>query len=237
MGKTKRKDAMRLLMAAVVLTLLLLPVLAGAESVFGTVREKGTGAPVIEFLIRRAALSLVTLGVISLVVFAGVRMIPGDPARTLAGADADEAGLDEIREKYGLTDPIPVQYVRWLGLALRGDLGESVRTRESVAWTVARKLPITMELAGLSISVSVLRTPHLLEDRSKIEVGVHGLMVRKGWNRGVLLPKVAVEAGWDGPTFLKHCCLKAGLPAVAAIDPELVVEVFEAEEFGEEQPK
>jgi AmmeMemoRadiSam system protein A len=91
------------------------------------------------------------------------------------------------------------------------------------------------ELAGLSISVSALRTPHLLEDRARIEVGVHGLVVRKGWNRGVLLPKVAVDHGWDGQTFLKHCCLKAGLPAIAARDPELVVEVFEADEFGEEQ--
>ena len=93
------------------------------------------------------------------------------------------------------------------------------------------------ELPGLTISVSALRTPHLLEDRARIEVGVHGLVVRKGWNRGVLLPKVAVENGWDGPTFLKHACLKAGLPALAARDPELVVEVFEADEFGEERPQ
>lgn len=93
------------------------------------------------------------------------------------------------------------------------------------------------EVSGLSISVSVLRTPHLLEDRSRIEVGLHGLIVRKGWNRGVLLPKVAVEHGWDGATFLKHACLKAGLPAVAARDPDLVVEVFQAEEFGEELPQ
>ncbi len=91
------------------------------------------------------------------------------------------------------------------------------------------------ELATLSIAVSVLRTPYLLEDRSRIQVGRHGLVVRKGWNRGVLLPKVAVEQRWDGETFLKHCCLKAGLPAIAARDPELVVDVFEAEEFGEEQ--
>ena len=92
------------------------------------------------------------------------------------------------------------------------------------------------ELPDLVISVSALRTPHLLEDRSRIEVGVHGLLVRKGWNRGALLPKVAVEHRWDAQTFLKHACLKAGLPAIAARDPELVVEVFEAEEFSEELP-
>ncbi len=87
----------------------------------------------IEFLVRRAFISAVTLVLISLIVFTGVRMIPGDPARVMAGTDADAAGLEEIREKYGLHDPIPVQYLRWVGLALRGDLGESIRTRQSVA--------------------------------------------------------------------------------------------------------
>ena len=91
----------------------------------------------VEFLIRRAAISIVTLIVISVVVFTGVRMIPGDPARVMAGTDADAAGIEAVREKYGLGDPIPLQYLRWVGLALRGDLGHSIRTREPVVSTVA----------------------------------------------------------------------------------------------------
>jgi len=110
---------------------------------------------VLEFLIQRATISVVTLCVISLVVFTGVRMIPGDPARVMAGTDADAAGLEEVREKYGLKDPIVVQYLRWAGLALRGDLGESIRTRESVARMVAKKLPITIELACFSLLIAV----------------------------------------------------------------------------------
>ena len=82
-------------------------------------------------------------------------MIPGDPARVMAGTDADVAGLQEIREKYGLNDPVPVQYVRWLRLALRGDLGESIRTREPVVRVVAMKLPITIQLACLSLLIAV----------------------------------------------------------------------------------
>ncbi len=109
----------------------------------------------VEFLLRRVFISIVTLLVISVIVFTGVRMIPGDPARVMAGTDADEAGLEEIREKYGLKDPIPVQYLRWVGLALVGDLGESIRTRESVAWTVATKLPITIQLACFAILIAV----------------------------------------------------------------------------------
>ena len=93
----------------------------------------------LEYLIQRIAISMVTLVMISIIVFTGVRMIPGDPARVMAGTEADEAGLADIRQKYGLNDPIPIQYLRWVGLAIRGDLGESVRTRETVTKTVAGK--------------------------------------------------------------------------------------------------
>jgi peptide/nickel transport system permease protein len=110
---------------------------------------------VFEFLVQRTAISVATLLIITLIVFTGVRMIPGDPARVMAGTEADEAGLEEIREKYGLRDPIPVQYARWLGLLLRGDLGESIRTREPVTRTVAQKLPITLQLAAYSLLVAL----------------------------------------------------------------------------------
>jgi peptide/nickel transport system permease protein len=110
---------------------------------------------VLDFLARRLAISAVTFLLITLIVFTGVRMIPGDPARVMAGTDADEAGLQEIRVKYGLTDPIPVQYVRWLMLALQGDLGESIRTREPVVKTVAMKLPITMQLAAFALVIAI----------------------------------------------------------------------------------
>jgi peptide/nickel transport system permease protein len=110
---------------------------------------------VLDFLARRIAISVVTFFLITLIVFTGVRMIPGDPARVLAGTEADEAGLQEIRVKYGLTDPIPLQYIRWLTLALQGDLGESIRTREPVIKTVAMKLPITMQLAAFSLIIAL----------------------------------------------------------------------------------
>jgi len=110
---------------------------------------------VLDYLVQRLAISVITLAVISVIVFTGVRMIPGDPARVMAGTEADEAGLAEIRAKYGLNDPLFVQYFRWVGLALRGDLGESIRTRETVVATVAKKLPVTVELACLSILVAL----------------------------------------------------------------------------------
>ena len=109
-----------------------------------------------EFLIQRGLISLVTLFLITVIVFAGVRMIPGDPARVMAGTEADAAGLEEIRQKYGLRDPVPVQYLKWAGRALRGDLGESIRTKEPVLRLIRQKLPITLQLALYSLVIALL---------------------------------------------------------------------------------
>jgi peptide/nickel transport system permease protein len=111
---------------------------------------------VTEFLIQRGLISLVTLFLITVFVFAGVRMIPGDPARVMAGTEADAAGLEEIRQKYGLRDPVPVQYLKWAGRALRGDLGESIRTKEPVLRLIRQKLPITLQLALYSLVIALL---------------------------------------------------------------------------------
>ena len=159
-----------------------------------------------EFLVRRVAISIVTLFVISLIVFTGVRMIPGDPARVMGGTDADAAGLAEIRQKYGLDDPIPLQYLRWIGLALRGDLGESIRTRESVVWTVARKLPITIELAGLSLLIALaIAIPagvfsaarrNTVWDLLANAVSLCGLSVPSSWLGIMLILFLSVRLHW-----------------------------------------
>jgi len=161
---------------------------------------------VLEFLVRRGFISAVTLVLISLIVFAGVRMIPGDPARVLAGTDADAAGLEEIREKYGLNAPLPVQYLRWIGLAVRGDLGESIRTRQSVAGTVAKKLPITLELACLSLLVAItiaIPTGVIAAVRRNTPwdvlasgVSLCGVSVPNFWLGIMLILLVSVRLGW-----------------------------------------
>jgi len=161
---------------------------------------------VLEFLIRRGVISAITLLLISLIVFTGVRMIPGDPARVMAGAEADAAGLEEIRQKYGLDAPLPVQYVRWLRLAAVGDLGESIRTRTSVAWMVASKLPITLELACLSLVVAlaiaipagVLAAVHRngVWDVLASGMSLCGVSVPNFWLGIMLILLVSVRFGW-----------------------------------------
>ena len=167
---------------------------------------RGPQFQVIEFLVRRAFISAITLGLISLIVFTGVRAIPGDPARVLAGTDADAAGLEEIRQKYGLNDPIVVQYLRWVGLALRGDLGESIRTRQSVGAMVVRKLPITVELACLSLLVALaIAIPagviaavrrNTVWDLLASGISLCGVSVPNFWLGIMLILLVSVRFGW-----------------------------------------
>jgi hypothetical protein len=89
------------------------------------------------------------------------------------------------------------------------------------------------ELDDLEIHVSALGPRRPFPGPDALRIGEHGLVIRQGWHRGTLLPVVAVERGWDAPTFLKHVCLKAGLRADAWRDPASTVEIFDAEEFGD----
>src|SRR3954467_8795830 len=108
------------------------------------------------YLLRRAGASLIVLLVASMLVFAGVRALPGDPALALAGEDHSQRALAAIRAKYDLDKPVPVQYVNWLGHVVRGDLGTSPRPRLSLTAPIVDRLPVTLELAFLSLLVAVL---------------------------------------------------------------------------------
>jgi peptide/nickel transport system permease protein len=108
------------------------------------------------FLLRRTGQSLVTLLLATIVVFFGIRALPGDPALALAGEERDPAALAEVRAQYGLDQPILVQYWRWLTEMASGNLGESLRTGISVAETILTRIPVTLELALLSLLVAIL---------------------------------------------------------------------------------
>jgi peptide/nickel transport system permease protein len=104
------------------------------------------------FLLRKAGAALIVVFCSSVVVFAGVRALPGDPAIALSGENRDPAVLAAVRQKYGLDKPLPEQYVRWAWHALHGDLG--VDSRElPVGHTIVTRIPITLELAFLAVLV------------------------------------------------------------------------------------
>ncbi len=108
------------------------------------------------YLLRRFGQSLVTLVLATMVVFAGVRALPGDPARALAGEQANPAQVAAIRAQYGLDDPVWLQYLHYLKASLSGDFGTSVRTNIPVRDMLASALPVTIELSMLALFVASL---------------------------------------------------------------------------------
>ncbi len=108
------------------------------------------------FIAKRFLTAIPTLIIVTVMVFGIQRLLPGDPALIIAGEQRDPEVIAFIRERYRLDDPVPVQYIAWLGQVLRGDLGQSIRTNQPVTQLIWQKLPVTVELALLSMLVALL---------------------------------------------------------------------------------
>jgi peptide/nickel transport system permease protein len=100
---------------------------------------------------KRVLVAIPTLLIISIFVFSLQKLLPGDPVLALAGEDRDPQTIEYLREKYHLNDPVPMQYLRWVGDALQGDLGISLKTNQPVLKLIGDKLPVTIQLAVMSI--------------------------------------------------------------------------------------
>ncbi len=103
------------------------------------------------YLLRRLLQIIPTLFVVSVLIFGLQQLLPGDPALIMAGEERDPEAIQQIREQYRLDQPLPVQYVYWLGGVLRGDLGQSMRIKRPVGELVLEKLPVTLELAVMAL--------------------------------------------------------------------------------------
>ncbi|MBV9324811.1 MAG: ABC transporter permease [Chloroflexi bacterium] len=108
----------------------------------------------LHYVARRLVAAVPTLLGVSIVVFLMVRLLPGDPARIVAGLLASEADVENIRHQLGLDQPAPVQYAQFLMRLAHFDLGTSVRTGQPVVYEVLARLPWTIELAATSIGVA-----------------------------------------------------------------------------------
>jgi len=190
------------------------------------------------FLIRRTGAALVVLVVSSVLVFLGVRAIPGDPAIALGAENRDPAVLAAVRHKYLLDRPLPVQYAHWIWLALHGDLGTDQRDLP-VAHTIVSRIPISLELAILSMLIATLVgipagviaavRRGKLQDHAVTGVALLGLSVPHFWLGLLAIIWFAVDlhwlpaggyVGWAHPlSNLEHmimpaCVLAAGFAAV-----------------------
>jgi peptide/nickel transport system permease protein len=108
------------------------------------------------FILRRLLSAIPTLILVSLFVFTLQKLLPGDPVQAMAGEERDPAVMEYLRDKYRLNDPVPLQYVHWVGNVLQGDFGTSLRTEQPVTTLLASKLPVTLELAVLALIIALL---------------------------------------------------------------------------------
>ena len=109
-----------------------------------------------DYLVKRIATIAPTLVLVSMLVFGLQQLVPGDPAKILAGEDQDPTVIAYLHTKLHLDDPLPLRYVYWVGGVFRGDLGESIRTQQPVLTLIAQKLPVTVELALMAMIVALL---------------------------------------------------------------------------------
>jgi peptide/nickel transport system permease protein len=111
---------------------------------------------VLSFLPRRLLQLIPTLFLVSMLIFGLQQLLPGDPALVMAGEEKDPAVIEQIRQRYRLDQPLPMQYLYWIGGVLRGDLGESMRLGLPVSQLIAEKLPVTLQLATMAMTFALL---------------------------------------------------------------------------------
>jgi ABC-type dipeptide/oligopeptide/nickel transport system permease component len=156
------------------------------------------------FLVSRLAQSILVLFGVSVVVFFLARL-SGDPVVLLMPAQATNQEIAEMRERLGLSDPLPVQLVRFLGLAARGDFGTSLRYREPSLGLVLSRLPATLELTAASMVVALVIAipagivaayhPGRGWDRLAMSVALFGYSVPTFWLGIMLILLVSVRLG------------------------------------------
>ena len=110
----------------------------------------------LNFLPRRLLELLPTLFLVSVLIFSLQQLLPGDPALVMAGEEGDPAVIEQIRRQYRLDQPLPLQYLHWMGNVLQGDLGESMRIKQPVAQLIAEKLPVTLQLGTMAMLFALL---------------------------------------------------------------------------------
>lgn len=176
---------------------------------------KGTTAHIVRTLL----LSLITLFGVSVLIFLMLRVLPGDPARVLAGLDASAAQVERIRAELGLDESLLSQYWSFISGVLQGDLGVSARTSRPVALEIVARMPATLTLAvvatligavvGVSAGVIAAVRRNSVLDHVISSVAMMGVSMPVYWLGLLLILLFAVTLGW--------------LPAAGSSEPSSIV--------------
>jgi peptide/nickel transport system permease protein len=158
------------------------------------------------YLLRRAGQSVVVLAGVSVIVFALVHLVPGDPVRLALGTRFDQGTYDALLARSGLDQPLVQQFFGWLGRAVTGDLGVSFRSGDPVTVLILERLPATVTLAFASLVVALLIAvplgtisalrPRTLVDRAATVFSQFGISVPEFWMAIVLILVFAGTLGW-----------------------------------------
>jgi peptide/nickel transport system permease protein len=166
-------------------------------------------SPRTAFVLRRFAVLVPSLLALSIFVFALIRLVPGDPARTMLGFRATPAAVATVRHDLRLDDSLPTQYVHWLGGLAHGDLGEDYISGASVGHLIGQKLPVTLELVILAMALAVLvgvplgvlaSSGNRWSARLAHGFVVGGIAVPDFWLGTLLVLLFAATLGWLPPT-------------------------------------
>jgi peptide/nickel transport system permease protein len=157
-------------------------------------------------VVRRVAALVPVLVLVSVITFLLMRMVPGDPATLIAGEDATEERIEEIRRQLALDRPLFVQYLEWAGGAIRGDLGTSAYGSQPVTDAIRARLPATLSLALVATVIGLVGGALLgivaglrrgrIVDRLATVAATVGLSVPNFWFGLVLVSAFALERGW-----------------------------------------
>jgi ABC-type dipeptide/oligopeptide/nickel transport system permease component len=174
------------------------------------------------FVLRRLVLTLPVLFGVATLVFSLIHLVPGDPVQAMLGESASPIDVADMRARLGLDRPLLVQYASFMGGALRGDLGRSLRTNEPVTSAIAARMPATLELAVAAMTIAVLIAIPLgilaavragtSVDHAATTLALVGISMPNFWLGPLLAIVFAVELGWlpvSGRGTLAHLVLPA----------------------------
>ena len=158
------------------------------------------------YVVRRLALLVPVLLGVSVIIFMVLHLSPGDPAEIMLGSQATQADLDRLRAELGLTEPLYVQYVHWLGLVARGDLGRSIWMKRPVLGEVLGRFKATLILTGaalvlstavgLALGIASAVRPNSPLDRLSAVASLFGASMPVFWLGIVLMVIFALWLGW-----------------------------------------
>jgi len=202
----------------------------------------------LNYILRRIAQLIPVLLVVAIIVFGSVRMMPGDPARLIAGVTASDEAVQAIRSSLGLNKPFLRQFAVWLGSVIQGDFGASFYYKSSAGREVLSRFPATLVLAVTSICFSSILgigagvwaavKKGSVVDKSVMLVSLFGICVPTFWSGLMLILLFSVTLNWlpsGGSGTWRHLLLPSvtlglfGMGLIARVTRSTMLEVLSAD--------